>query len=50
MALFEQLIELDAYEARTNLDEIDGRFRELPLTPRPRLARRSTIRGRRTRR
>lgn len=41
-ALFEQLIETDAYEARQMLDEIDNRFRDrAPVAPRRRLRRRS---------
>jgi nucleoside phosphorylase len=47
-ALFEQLIETDAYEARQMLDEIDNRFREDAPTPRRRrLKRRSEVSPRR---
>ena len=39
--LFEQLIKIDAWEARKALDEIDSRFLEQTQRRRPRLARRS---------
>ena len=39
--LFEQLIEIDAWEARKTLDEIDNRFLDQAPRQRPRLARRS---------
>ena len=45
-ALFEQLIEIDAWEARKTLDEIDSRFLEQAPPRRPRLARRSNARNR----
>jgi hypothetical protein len=49
-AMFEHLIETDAYEARQLLDEIDNRFRENAAAPRrPRLKRRSEVLGRRPR-
>ncbi|MFL0587502.1 hypothetical protein ACH0BU_12760 [Sphingomonas olei] len=42
LELFEQLIDIDAYDARQALDEIDGRFRgTAPRMRRPRLRRRS---------
>lgn len=47
VALFEALIEIDAYGARETLAEIDGRFGPLRVAPRPRLARRRKARGRR---
>jgi nucleoside phosphorylase len=47
--LFEQLIEVDAWEARQTLDQIDNRFLE-QAPRRPRLARRSRARRRAQRR
>jgi hypothetical protein len=45
--LFEQLIGIDAYEARQTLDEIDNRFQEAARAPRlRRLPRRSEIASR----
>jgi len=38
--LFEMLLDIDAYEARSTLDEIDSRFRASRATRRPRLPRR----------
>ena len=50
LTLFEQLIEIDAYEARQTLDEIDNRFREnAPTLRRRRLRRRSQVVPRRRR-
>lgn len=50
LTLFEQLMEIDAYEARQMLDEIDNRFRETAPSPRrSRLRRRSEVTPRRTR-
>ena len=43
LTLFEQLIEIDAYEARRTLDEIDNRFRPNAPTARPRVRRGSQI-------
>jgi len=40
--LFEDLLRIDAYQARQTLDEIDNRFREVPRPIRPRLPRRSS--------
>lgn len=46
--LFELLIDIDAYEARATLDEIDSRFRPHQSSRRPRLRRREKVRkGRR---
>jgi len=51
IALFEQLVDLDAYLARQTFDEIDNRFRDSAQVRRPRLPRRSQRRAtRRTRR
>ena len=36
--LFEELLEIDALEARQTLDEIDNRFREKVISRRPRIA------------
>jgi len=47
--LFELLIEVDAYEARSTLDEIDSRFRPFRSIRRPRLRRREKV-GKRRRR
>jgi hypothetical protein len=48
LKIFEQLIDVDAYEARQTLNEIDGRFLETPSRPRrPRLRRRSQVLPRR---
>ncbi|MCG7363525.1 alpha/beta fold hydrolase [Roseomonas sp. ACRSG] len=50
LELFEHLIDIDAYEARQALDEIDGRFRGTALQRlRPRLRRRSQVLPRRHR-
>lgn len=50
LELFEQLIDIDAYEARQTLDQIDGRFRENAQTfRRPRVRRRSQVLPRRRR-
>jgi len=38
--LFERLLEINAYEARATLDQIDGRFRGVSALRRPRLPRR----------
>ncbi|TIM26852.1 MAG: hypothetical protein E5Y63_27235 [Mesorhizobium sp.] len=40
-ALFEDLLQLNAYTARNTLDQIDNRFRSTPANRRPRLSRRS---------
>ena len=45
-ALFEQLIEIDAREARKTMDEIDNRFLNQAPRRRPRLTRRSRVRRR----
>lgn len=45
--LFEQLLELNAYSARSTLDEIDNRFRSERAFRRPRLPRRNRVRSRR---
>lgn len=45
LRLFEQLVEIDAYQARQMLDEIDNRFRDSTSTVRPRLRRRSRSRS-----
>jgi nucleoside phosphorylase len=45
VAIFEALIEMDAYEARATLAEIDGRFGPHQAAARPRLARRHRPRG-----
>lgn len=47
VALFEAMIEIDAYGARETLAEIDGRFGPHQATARQRLARRPRPRGRR---
>lgn len=47
VALFEAMIEIDAYGARETLAEIDGRFGLHQATARQRLARRRKSRGRR---
>jgi hypothetical protein len=47
VALFEAMIEIDAYGARETLAEIDGRFGPHQATARQRLARRRRPRGRR---
>jgi hypothetical protein len=47
VALFEAMIEIDAYGARETLAEIDGRFGPHPATARQRLVRRRRPRGRR---
>ena len=49
VALFEAMIEIDAYGARETLAEIDGRFRQRQAAPRPRLPRRRRPRGPRRR-
>lgn len=50
LQIFEQLIDIDAYEARQTLDEIDGRFREnAPMFRRRRVRRRSQVLPRRRR-
>jgi hypothetical protein len=49
VALFEAMIEIDAYGARETLAEIDGRFGPQQLGVRQRLARRRTPRGQRRR-
>jgi hypothetical protein len=50
LELFEQLIDIDAYEARQTLDQIDGRFRDsAPMFRRPRVRRRSQVLPRRRR-
>ena len=43
--LFEQLIDINVFEARQTLDEIDNRFREQPPVRRRRLARRARARS-----
>ena len=43
LRLFEQLIDIDAHQARQTLDEIDNRFRQNALGPRPRVRRRSEV-------
>ncbi len=48
--LFEQLIEIDAWEARKTMDEIDNRFMDQAPPRRRRLARRSRARNRDLRR
>ena len=48
--LFERLIEIDAWEARKTMDEIDNRFLEEAPPRRRRLARRSRVRKRGLRR
>lgn len=50
LRLFEQLIGIDAYEARQTLDEIDNRFRQSAPPVRRRLRRRSEVSPRRPRR
>jgi hypothetical protein len=45
VALFEVMIEIDAYGARETLAEIDGRFGSHQATARQRLARRHRPRG-----
>ena len=50
LLLFEQLIDIDAYEARQMLDEIDNRFRAAATYTRPRVRRRSQVAPRRPRR
>ena len=45
VALFEAMIEIDAYGARETLAEIDGRFGLRQGAPRQRLARRRRPRG-----
>lgn len=47
--LFEMLLEIDAYEARTTLDQIDSRFRPAASVRRPRLQRRKREQGGRRR-
>ncbi|NQV34053.1 MAG: hypothetical protein HQ515_15275 [Phycisphaeraceae bacterium] len=47
VALFEAMIEIDAYGARETLAEIDGRFGKRQANTRPRIARRRRTRGRR---
>lgn len=47
--LFEMLLEIDAYEARATLDQIDSRFRPTGPVRRPRLQRRQREQGRRRR-
>jgi hypothetical protein len=47
VALFETMIEIDAYGARETLAEIDGRFDSRQRAPRQQLARRRRPRGRR---
>lgn len=47
VALFEAMIEIDAYGARETLAEVDGRFGPHQATARQRLARRRRPRGRR---
>lgn len=47
--LFELLIDIDAYEARATLDEIDSRFRPSRSIRRPRLRRREKVRKNRRR-
>ncbi len=47
VALFEAMIEIDAYGARETLAEIDGRFGPHKAASRQRLARRRKHRGRR---
>jgi len=47
VALFEAMIEIDAYGARETLAEIDGRFGPLQAVARQRLARRRRPRGQR---
>lgn len=47
--LFEILLEINAYEARTTLDQIDGRFRPTGSVRRPRLQRRQHENDRRRR-
>jgi len=50
LEIFEQLVDIDAYEARQTLNEIDGRFLETaPRARRPRLRRRSQVLPRRNR-
>ena len=50
LTLFEQLIDIDAYEARQMLDKIDNRFRENAPLARKRVRRRSEVAPRRPRR
>lgn len=50
LILFEQLIDIDAYEALQVLDEIDNRFRPAEPYMRPRVRRRSQVSPRRPRR
>jgi len=45
--LFEQLVEIDAYQARQMIDEIDNRFRDSATVVRPRLRRRARNSSRR---
>jgi hypothetical protein len=45
IAIFEAMIEIDAYGARETLSEIDGRFGPHQAAARQRLARRSKLRG-----
>lgn len=47
--LFEMLLDIDAYEARSTLDEIDNRFRSSRAIRRPRLRRREKARSGRKR-
>ena len=47
VALFEAMIEIDAYGARETLAEMDGRFSQLPAAVRQRLARRRRPSGQR---
>lgn len=47
-ALFEQLIEIDAWAARHTLNEIDNRFRDQEQMQLSRLSRRAAPRGRRS--
>ncbi|MDP2619842.1 MAG: hypothetical protein Q8P46_06650 [Hyphomicrobiales bacterium] len=49
VALFEAMIEIDAYGARETLAEIDGRFGPHQATARQRLARRRRLRGSKSR-
>jgi len=50
LTLFEQLIDIDAYEARQMLDEIDNRFRASASFARKRVRRRSEVAPQRPRR
>ena len=49
LTLFEQLIDIDAYEARLMLDEIDNRFRAISPFVRKRVRRRSEVMAKRLR-